>query len=41
MSELNIHSISDTAKWIAAYRASESERPDAVFKDPLARKLAG
>ena len=37
----DIQHISDTALWIAAYRARESERSDAVFKDPLARKLAG
>lgn len=36
-----IKNISDTALWIAAYRAQESERPDAAFKDPLARRLAG
>lgn len=36
-----IHHVSDTAMWIAAYRALESERSDAVFKDALARKLAG
>ncbi len=33
--------ISDTALWVAMYRAMESERPDAIFRDPLARKLAG
>jgi len=33
--------ISDTARWVAMYRAFESERPDAIFKDPYARKLAG
>ena len=33
--------ISDTALWVAVYRAQESERPDAVFRDPYARKLAG
>jgi methyltransferase (TIGR00027 family) len=33
--------ISDTARWIALYRAQESERPDALFRDPLARRLAG
>jgi len=33
--------ISDTALWIAGYRAQETERPDATFKDPLAAKLAG
>jgi methyltransferase (TIGR00027 family) len=41
MQEQLINNVSDTALWIAAYRALESERPDAVFKDPLARKLAG
>ncbi len=33
--------VSDTALWVAMYRAMESERPDALFRDPLARKLAG
>jgi methyltransferase (TIGR00027 family) len=33
--------ISDTALWVATYRAWESERPDAVFHDPFARRLAG
>src|SRR5256885_832404 len=32
--------ISDTARWVAVYRAMESERPDAIFKDPFARRLA-
>lgn len=36
-----IRNISDTARWVAVYRATESERPDALFRDPLARKLAG
>jgi len=36
-----IRNISDTARWVAIYRARESERPDAVFRDPLARRLAG
>jgi methyltransferase (TIGR00027 family) len=36
-----INNVSDTALWIAAFRALESERPDAAFKDTLARKLAG
>jgi methyltransferase (TIGR00027 family) len=36
-----IRNISDTARWVAAYRAHETERPDAVFKDPYARRLAG
>ena len=36
-----IRNISDTAQWVAIYRAIETERPDALFKDPFARKLAG
>ncbi len=36
-----IRNISDTARWVAIYRAEESERADAVFRDPYARKLAG
>jgi len=36
-----IRNISDTAQWAAVYRARESERPDAVFRDPFARRLAG
>jgi methyltransferase (TIGR00027 family) len=36
-----VGNISDTARWVAAYRAMESERPDAHFRDPFARELAG
>ena len=36
-----IEHVSDTARWVALYRAMESERPDALFRDPYARKLAG
>ena len=36
-----VENISDTARWVAIFRAEESERPDAVFQDPFARKLAG
>lgn len=36
-----LRDISDTARWVAMYRAWESERPDAVFRDPFARRLAG
>ncbi|MGH7669051.1 MAG: class I SAM-dependent methyltransferase [Gemmatimonadaceae bacterium] len=36
-----IEHISDTARWVAVYRAMESERPDAIFRDPFARRLAG
>jgi len=36
-----VQHISDTARWAAVYRARESERPDALFRDPFARRLAG
>jgi methyltransferase (TIGR00027 family) len=36
-----IRDISDTALWVAHYRAVETDRPDAHFKDPHARALAG
>ncbi len=36
-----IRDISDTARWMAVYRARENDRQDAVFKDPFARALAG
>jgi methyltransferase (TIGR00027 family) len=36
-----IENVSDTAFMAAAYRAAESERPDALFHDPLAARLAG
>jgi len=38
---MNIEHVSDTARWVAVYRAMESERPDAHFRDPFARRLAG
>jgi len=28
--------VTDTAFWVATYRANESARPDALFRDPLA-----
>lgn len=36
-----VRNISDTAVWVAYHRAVESERPDAHFRDPYARALAG
>lgn len=36
-----IQHVSDTALWVAVYRARESERPDALFRDPYAARLAG
>ncbi len=41
MSEPIISHVSDTARWVAVYRAWESARPDALFRDPLADRLAG
>lgn len=39
--DVPIDTISDTALWVAVYRAMETDRPDAIFKDPYARVLAG
>ena len=39
--ESGIRNISDTARWVAVYRARETQRTDAVFRDPFARQLAG
>jgi len=36
-----IRNISDTALWVAIYRAMETESPNPVFRDPFARRLAG
>lgn len=36
-----MHGVALTALWVAAWRADESERSDALFNDPLARALAG
>jgi len=33
--------VANTARWTAAIRAYETERPDRLFDDPLARTLAG
>lgn len=41
MTDSKIENISDTARWVALYRAMETERPDAHFRDPFARRLAG
>jgi methyltransferase (TIGR00027 family) len=38
---MTIENISDTARWVAVYRAMESARPDALFRDPYADRLAG
>src|SRR5690606_23561418 len=36
-----VSNVSDTARWVAVYRAIESARADAVFDDPFADRLAG
>jgi methyltransferase (TIGR00027 family) len=41
MAEPPVSNVSDTARWVAVYRAWESARPDALFKDPFAAQLAG
>lgn len=41
MSASPIANVSDTARWVAVYRARESARPDALFHDPYAQLLAG
>jgi methyltransferase (TIGR00027 family) len=39
--EQAIRNVSDTAIWAAIYRARETERKNALFRDPFARRLAG
>src|SRR6202171_3304192 len=36
-----VSNISDTARWVAYFRARETQRPDALFRDPYAERLAG
>src|ERR1700728_2465574 len=40
-SEPLMQDISDTARWAAVFRARETERKDALFRDPFAEVLAG
>jgi methyltransferase (TIGR00027 family) len=37
----HIENVSDTALWVASFRAQESEGPDALFHDPWATRLVG
>jgi methyltransferase (TIGR00027 family) len=39
VSESPITHVSDTAFWVATYRANETARPDGLFRDPLAERL--
>jgi methyltransferase (TIGR00027 family) len=41
MSASPVSNVSDTARWVAVYRAQESARADALFRDPYADLLAG
>jgi methyltransferase (TIGR00027 family) len=41
MGEKLVSHVSDTARWVATYRAWETARPDALFRDPYAARLAG
>lgn len=41
MPDSAVENVSDTAFWVAHYRAVETERHDALFRDPLAGRLAG
>lgn len=36
-----VRNVSDTARWVAYFRALETKRPDALFRDPYAERLAG
>jgi methyltransferase (TIGR00027 family) len=38
---LSVRGVSDTARWVAYFRAQETLRGDALFRDPLAERLAG
>jgi methyltransferase (TIGR00027 family) len=39
--ETLIKDVSDTSYWVAYYRVKETERADAIFKDPFAKLLVG
>lgn len=41
LSQADITDVTDTALWVAAYRAQESKRADALFNDPFADLLIG
>jgi len=40
-SNLTVRGVSDTARWVAYFRAREAQRPDALFRDAYAERLAG
>jgi hypothetical protein len=39
--EAVVRNVSDTARWAAVFRARETARADALFRDPYAERLAG
>jgi methyltransferase (TIGR00027 family) len=39
--DISIQNVSDTAFWVAHYRAVETQRSNALFRDPLAARLTG
>jgi methyltransferase (TIGR00027 family) len=41
LNESTINHVSDTALWVAYYRAKETKRADALFRDTLADRLIG
>jgi methyltransferase (TIGR00027 family) len=41
MEESPVSNVSDTARWVAVYRAWETAQPDPLFRDPFAERLAG
>src|SRR6266699_1541133 len=41
IAETPIQDVSDTAFMVAAWRAIETSRPNPLFRDPLAERLAG
>ncbi len=36
-----VRNVSDTARWAAYFRAEETKRSDAIFRDPFAERLCG
>lgn len=41
IADSSLRNVSDTALWVALYRAMETDRSDPLFRDPLVRRLAG
>src|SRR4051794_14538817 len=41
MTDTPIQHVSDTALWVATFRANETQKADHLFEDPLAERLVG